>query len=83
VIVHIHDIFMPDEYPEKWVRTYRRFWNEQYLVQAFLSFNEHFEILWAGRYMYLRHPDEIGKAFNSYRECIDGGPTSLWIRKTR
>jgi hypothetical protein len=83
VIVHIHDIFMPDEYPEKWVRTYRRFWNEQYLVQAFLSFNEHFEIVWAGRYMYLRHPDEIGKAFNSYRECIDGGPTSLWIRKTR
>lgn len=34
VIVHVHDIFLPCEYPKEWVLNLRRFWNEQYLLQA-------------------------------------------------
>lgn len=48
VIVHIHDIFLPAEYPKAWVLKDHRFWTEQYLLQAFLSFNSMFEILWGG-----------------------------------
>ena len=48
VVVHLHDIFLPAEYPRTWVKRYYRFWNEQYLLQAFLAFNESFEVLWAG-----------------------------------
>jgi hypothetical protein len=53
VIVHVHDIFSPSEYPREWVLEDYRFWNEQYLLCAFLSFNSAFEVLWAGSYMHL------------------------------
>lgn len=44
VIVHIHDIFFPNDYPESWLQQYRFFWSEQYMLQAFLSMNQNFEI---------------------------------------
>ena len=43
VLVHIHDIFLPAEYPRTWVFDLFRFWNEQHLLQAFLAFNDKFE----------------------------------------
>lgn len=43
VFVHIHDIFPGFEYPEQWLREGRA-WNEQYLVRAFLQYNDHFRI---------------------------------------
>lgn len=86
VIVHIHDIFYPCEYPKMWVLKMRRFWNEQYLVQAFLAFNNAFEVLWCGSYMHLKHPDKLADAFASYNRATvwstyRPGATSLWIRK--
>lgn len=80
VIIHIHDIFLPREYPKKWVLEMHRFWNEQYLLQAFLAFNSAFEVLWAGSYMHLRHPEKLEKAFSSYNRKVVG-PGSFWIRK--
>jgi predicted O-methyltransferase YrrM len=80
VIIHIHDIFLPSEYPKKWVLEMHRFWNEQSLLQAFLAFNSAFEVLWAGSYMHLRHPEKLEKAFSSYNRTVVG-PGSLWIRK--
>jgi len=86
VIVHIHDIFYPSEYPKMWVLKMRRFWNEQYLAQAFLAFNNAFEVLWCGSYMHLTHPDKLAEAFASYNRATvwstyRPGATSLWIRK--
>ena len=75
VIVHSHDIFLPMEYPKKWVLEMHQFWNEQYLLQAFLAFNRAFEVLWAGYYMHLRHPEKLEKAFGSHNAC------SFWIKK--
>ncbi len=63
VIVHIHDIFLPKEYPRDWVIGQQRYWTEQYLLQAFLAFNSHFEVLWCGSYAYLKFLDELKKAF--------------------
>lgn len=80
VIVHIHDIFLPAEYPRKWVLEMHRFWNEQHLLQAFLAFNKAFEILWAGYYMHLKHPEKLEKAFNSY-DRMTTSPQSFWIRR--
>jgi hypothetical protein len=28
VLVHLHDIFLPGEYPKHWVLDEHRFWNE-------------------------------------------------------
>ncbi len=79
VLVHIHDIFLPAEYPESWVRRDRRFWNEQYLLQAFLAFNSAFEVLWGASFLHLTHPGRLGDAFPSYGPGV--WPGSFWIRR--
>ena len=80
VVVHIHDIFMPVEYPKQWVLDEHRFWNEQYLLQMFLSFNTTFEVLWAGQWMHIKYPDLLMKAFPSYKAGVSAG--SFWFRRT-
>jgi hypothetical protein len=80
VVVHVHDIFIPVEYPKQWVIDWHRFWNEQYLLQMFLSFNTVFEVLWAGQWMHIKHPDLLMKAFPSYKPGVS--PASFWFRRT-
>ncbi|MBT0159208.1 class I SAM-dependent methyltransferase [Candidatus Bathyarchaeota archaeon A05DMB-2] len=82
VVIHSHDIFMPCEYPKQLVFKEFRFWNEQYLLQAFLAFNDCFEVLWAGAYMDLNHPDELAASFSSYnrKESVS---SSFWIRRKK
>jgi predicted O-methyltransferase YrrM len=82
VVVHIHDVFLPAEYPREWILRRHLFWTEQYLLQAFLSFNHRFEVLWAGSYMHLNHPDMLETAFTSYRRN-ERWPGSFWIRTTK
>jgi len=81
VVVHVHDIFTPVECPKHWVLDWHRFWNEQYLLQTFLSFNAAFEVLWAEQWMHLNYPDLLMKAFASYRAGVS--PGSFWFRRTR
>jgi hypothetical protein len=47
VIVHIHDIFSPRNYPRSWFQDQVRLWNEQYLLEAFLCHNKDWKILGA------------------------------------
>ena len=49
VIVHIHDIFYPWEYPLAWI-TAGHAWNELYLLHAFLMHNDKYQVLVAGSY---------------------------------
>jgi hypothetical protein len=80
VVVHIHDIFLPDEYPKVWVIDQGRNWNEQYLVRAFLQFNSAWEVLWAAHFMGTRHTAAVQRVFPRYPSLGGGG--SLWIRRT-
>lgn len=82
VIIHIHDIFLPAEYPENWVKEEHVFWNEQYLLQAFLAFNESFQVLWTGCHMHLHHSDRLEKAFPGYspEKYLPG---SFWLRRMK
>lgn len=90
VHIHIHDIVLPQRYFENWYEN-KFFWNEQYLLQAFLAFNEAFQVKWAGQFMHLRHPDALEKAFPSYarfKESSDRrqrlqGHKSFWIQRVR
>jgi hypothetical protein len=74
VLVHIHDVFLPYDYPRDWVE--ERAWNEQYLVQAMLQFSAKFEVLWAGYYTQQSRPDVAAKLDFLTR----GRPASLWLR---
>jgi len=44
VLIQIHDIFTPIDYPEKWVIKENKFWNEQYLVESIIMNNNNYEI---------------------------------------
>jgi hypothetical protein len=76
VLVHIHDIFLPDEYPKDLVLDRKLFWNEAYLLQAFLAFNNVFEILWGSNYMRSRHPQKCSEIFRELRG------SSFWLRRS-
>jgi predicted O-methyltransferase YrrM len=80
VLVHIHDIFLPYEYPKEWVYKLARYWTEQYLLQAFLAFNDHFEVVWAAHFMRKTYPEKLRDALRPH--SIEGA-ASFWIRKTK
>jgi hypothetical protein len=76
VLIHIHDIYWPFEYPEKWFKS-GICWNEAYLVRAFLSNNSDFQIVCFSDYCYKL----IG---NKELERVSGNSdwgSSLWIRR--
>ena len=54
VVVHFHDVFWPFEYPEDWLHQGIA-WNEDYLLRAFLQFNDAFEIRFFTSYLFYRH----------------------------
>jgi predicted O-methyltransferase YrrM len=81
VFVHVHDVFLPAEYPQKWLKEDHYFWTEQYLLQALLAFNLAYEVVWAGHFMHLEHPEALRGAFASYRRT-PAAPGSFWFRRT-
>jgi predicted O-methyltransferase YrrM len=80
VYVHIHDVFLPGDYPEEWVIEKGWGWNELYLVQSFLTFNSAFEIVFGAQWMIQHHWDELVRAFPMLSERPRPG-SSLWIRR--
>ena len=78
VIVHVHDIFLPCDYPRQWVKEQRRFWNEQYLLHAFLLFNSDYEVLQANSYLEATHPSQMRATF-PHSPWWGGG--SFWMRR--
>ena len=82
VLIHIHDIFYPFELPEHWVLDYKWFWNENYLLHAFLLNNKDFEIVSFNSYLLQRDPNWFLKEMP---ECMIGKEDtgSIWLRKIR
>jgi hypothetical protein len=79
VFIHIHDIFPGFEYPEQWLREGRA-WNEQYLLRAFLQYNEHFHVrLFPG--LLVNH-DRAWFQKNMPLVLLNTGG-ALWIEKVR
>lgn len=76
VVVHIHDIFLPYDYPEVWIREDRFFWNERYLLQAFLLFNDAFEVILPAHALANRHAEAFDRAIPSRRRR-GGFPSSF------
>jgi len=84
VLVHIHDISLPRPYPRVYFEKNHIYWNEQYLLQAFLTFNSRFEVIWPGNYMMLRFPALVREVFPEYDDMREAYPqseaASFWMR---
>jgi hypothetical protein len=59
VIVHVHDVFSPRDYPREWVIEQAWLWNEQYLLESFLTHNECWRVLAALNMLRHHHFDEL------------------------
>lgn len=77
VLVHIHDVVLPWDYPCEWALKYR--WTEQYLVQAILAFGDTFEVIWPGYFLQRTRAD-----FQTHFPFTTGRMAySLWLRKVK
>jgi predicted O-methyltransferase YrrM len=77
VVVHVHDIFWPFEYPESWLKE-RRGWNEVYFVHALLVHNSAYKVRLFNDWIWQRHPDLV----ECYLPAASGDrPGSLWLQK--
>jgi len=75
VIVHVHDVHWPFEYPEAWLRQGRA-WNEAYIVRALVLGGSLDLVLWLSQ-LAATHPTAIDEHLpRAWRNT--GG--SIWTR---
>jgi Methyltransferase domain len=67
VVIHAHDIFIPADYPREAVLHNLAFWSEQYLLQALLTNNPRFQVLWGSSCMQSRAANALDNAFPHWR----------------
>ncbi len=72
---NVHDIFFPFEYPDAWLD-----WgfNEMYLLRAFLSYNNVFQIMFFNCLVWREHPEIVRRYFP---EGAKDRPGSIWLRR--
>lgn len=78
VLIHFHDIWYPFEYPRDWLER-GMFWNETYLLRAFLMFNPSFEIVLFNDYLTKMAAARIRESFPALQGNNRGG--SIWLRR--
>lgn len=78
-LIHWHDIVLPTNYWRDWTRSGGQFWNESYLLHAFLLFNSAFAVRWAARFMKLRHEERLTR-FAPYLRP-EHRLTSFWVER--
>jgi hypothetical protein len=77
VFVHFHDVFYPFDYPSDWL-TEGRYWNENYFLRAFLSYNSEWSIRFFNDYAHLVFGDFIK---NNMPLCARNKGGSLYIQR--
>jgi hypothetical protein len=81
VVVHFHDIWLPWEYHRGLVAELG-FWNEQYLLQAYLSGHPDWEVLLAAQALARERRTDL-EAVVPALSGSGSQPTNFWIRRTR
>lgn len=79
VIVHVHDIFSPRDYLEKWLMKDIMFWNEQYLLEAFLTHNQVWKIVGALNFLHHNHYEALQAVAPNLRP--EREPGSMYLQK--
>jgi predicted O-methyltransferase YrrM len=84
VIVHCHDIYLPRDYPLKYILECKYFWNEQYLFQALIANASKFKPLLALKFLSCHYSQYLEKCCPIFkREKEKEGPASFWFQIIR
>jgi predicted O-methyltransferase YrrM len=78
VLVHVHDILLPYEYHRGWFQD-GLYWTEQYVLQAVLQDNPHWEVVMPHHQLLREHPEAVAAAVPAHREGMQ--PSALWLRR--
>jgi predicted O-methyltransferase YrrM len=81
VRIHIHDVFLPADYPKHWVIDENRSWNEQYVLRALLMYSTRFKVVFGSLHAHARHREALARALGVALEATYGGG-SLWLEVT-
>jgi hypothetical protein len=82
VLVHVHDVFTPFDYPDEWVRERVRLWNEQYLLEALLTGSAQFTTTGALYYLTRRFPEKMAERLPILASSMEQAkPGSFWMTK--
>lgn len=81
VIIHFHDIFYPFELPEKWVLERKWFWNENYILRAYLTDNDRYEIINFNTYLHQQHTEWFKENMPVCLLTDEAGTGGIWLRK--
>ncbi len=77
VWVHVHDIFFPHDYPAEWLINRRLALNEQYFLEAFLSFNKSFVPQLANYWLQLEHNENAARVWPNGSNRA----SSFWMKR--
>lgn len=78
-IIHVHDCPLPYEMSRYRIMERKRFWNEMYLIWAFLMGNVKYEIMLLNYFLIKKYPSLIKEIFPMTQEKLSGA--SLWFQK--
>jgi predicted O-methyltransferase YrrM len=81
VIIHVHDIFTPKDYPNEWIYDKHLLWNEQYLLEAFLTFNSGFRIIGALNYLTHNYRQDFADKCPVFAKQQCREPGAFWMIK--
>jgi hypothetical protein len=81
--IHLHDIYAPYDYPQHFMVLDKRFWNEQYVLECFLMFNDAFEVR-LPLYLLIRQSKALAEALRQFpvdRQFL-GSAGSFYLTRT-
>ena len=78
VIIHIHDVHYPFEYPAEWIYNQNYSWNEIYAIRAFLMYNYEFEIIFMNNFFAKACTEIVRKTWPMF---LSNPGAALWLQR--
>jgi predicted O-methyltransferase YrrM len=80
ITVHVHDIYLPEPLSLTQMRDHQIFWNEQYLLYAYMSSNPRTRTIYGSRYHSRRNPQLLDRLMHGRYKA---GGASLWFEHNK
>lgn len=77
VMIHVHDVFLPEAMPQKWALDAHIYWTEQYLLLAYLLDNPRAKVWFGSNYHQLMNQEILAEMMHG-RGQAGGG--SFWFQ---
>lgn len=79
LLVHVHDVFLPDGMPAEWAKRNHIYWTEQYLLLAYLLDNPKIKVEW-GSHFHSKHNRELLQELGPSH--VTPGGSSFWFTRS-